>query len=258
MKGPIVFGKHRQSQAESLRSFRSFGAVTAKPREPEKPPPEDIPITVDPKTAEADKEPEDESDDEDTSLPGDLLRMQYDMHSAGWIPVAKKEQETPPDTQDMGSSLSMLINRDVIQKVADQMKIKIPFKLALDVLKRHVDIEKPTIRIMQKAAKELMPILDRETRTTVPPAYRHRLVQMLARAMYAYLTGKGTQLMGTGTRIRRKMNPDAYHQHAQAFVRGLTLAVKPALSLGATAMSFTPSVTGKILAPFVQAYANSL
>jgi hypothetical protein len=260
MKGPIVFGKRRQSQAESLRSFRTFGVIAAKPKEPERPPPEDIPTTVDPNKEEADKEQEDEDDDdeEDTTLPGDQLRMQYEMQGGGWIPVAKKDQQAPPETQDVGSSLSMLINRDVVQKIADQLNIKIPSKLALDVLKRHVDVDKPSIRIMQKAAKELMPIVDRETRTTVPPAYRHRLVQMFARAMYVYFTGKGTQLMGSGTRLRRKMDPNAYHPHAQAFVRGLTLAIKPALSLGATAMSYSPSIAAKLLAPAVQAAISSL
>lgn len=257
MKGPVVFGKRRQTQAESLRSFRSFNVITPKPKE--KPPPEDIPITVDPKTAEADVQPNNEDEEEeDATLPGDLMRMQYNMQSAGWIPISAKAQAAPPDTQDMGSSLSMLINRDVVQKIADQMKIKIPFKLASEVLQRHVDVERPTVRIMQKAAKDLMPIIDRETRTTVPPAYRHRLTQMLARSMFAYSISRGTQLIGSGPRLKRKIDPNAFNQHAHAFVRGLTLAMKPALSLGATAMSLGPSVTGKILAPFVEAAANSL
>jgi hypothetical protein len=256
MKGPIVFGKRRQSTTEALRSFRSFNTKTTK--QPEQTPvANDTPVTVNPKTDQAEAQKEQEEEEEDASLPGDMLRIQHQMHGGGWTPINAR-QEAPPETEDMGTSISTLLNRDVIQKIADLLKIKIPFKLAQDILKRHVETEKPTARIMQQAAKELMPVMDRETRTTVPPAYRHRLTQMLARTMLAYLAGKGTQLTGSGRRLRRKMDPDAYHPHAQAFVRGLMLAIKPALSLGATAMSLSPSIAGKLLAPAVQAAANTL
>lgn len=259
MRGPVAFGKHRVTTAETLRSFRNFPQRPIQTKEQIKLPADDIPTVVNPHTdkAEPAKPLEDEEEEDDATLPGDMLRMQYEMHQGGWVPV-KSSSAPPPDTKDMGSSLSTLINRDVVQKIADSLKIQIPFKLAQDILKRHVDQEKPNMRVMHKAAKELMAIMDRETRTTVPPTYRHRLTQMLARAMFAYYSGKGTQLMGTGTRLRRKMDPNAYHPHAEAFVRGVTLALKPALSVGATAMSFSPSVTGKVLAPFVQAAANTL
>lgn len=255
MRGPIAFGPGRQSTADALRSYRGFSLAVPKPPE-QTPVPDDTPITVNPTTQEAQPE-EDEEDEEDAALPGDMLRIQHQMHGGGWTPV-NAQQTPPPETADMGTSVSMLINRDVIQKIAQLLKIKIPFKLAQDVLTRHVETDKPNARIMQQAAKELMPLVDRETRTTVPPAYRHRLTQMLARAMLTYVSSKGNQLTGSGKRLRRKMDPNAFYPHAQAFVRGLTLAIKPAMSIGATAMSLSPSVTGKLLAPLVQAAANTL
>lgn len=259
MKGPIVFGKGRIAGIDALRSIRNFTIEKKVQKQPEPARPPDMPIPVNPSVDKAEPElpQDDDESDEDGTLPGDNLRMQYQMHGGGWIPK-NPTQTPPPETVNMGISVASLINRDVVQKIAESLKIKIPFKLAQQILDRHLHMYKPTIRVMQRAAKDLLVIFDRETRTVVPPNYRHRLAQILARAMFTYVASKGTELTGSGSRLRKKLDPNAYHPHAKAFVRALTIAMKPALSIGATAMSYSPSVAAQILSPVVQAAANTL
>jgi hypothetical protein len=253
MRGPIGFGKPHKTSAATLRHIRKFHTTTVESKATEPPPQKDEPVLVNPDGEVAPEEHAEEEEEEDATLPGDKMRMMYSMQGKGWTPV--NARQPAPDTSDMGTSMSMLINRDVIQKIADSLKLKIPFSLAQEALKRHVDTGTPSIRTMQEAAKDLMPIFDRETRTTVPPAYRRKLTQMLARAMYTYYLGKDGSLTGRG--IRRK--PSKYYPHAQAFVRGVTIALKPALNIGAAALRFHPNpIYRNLLSPAVTVASSSL
>ena len=262
MRGAFTYGKGFASSTTALRSFRTFRVNQPKRLDSnEKQEPPQVSISMDPATQAMEpavqSKSDDVNDDEDEPLPGDTLRMQYELAGKGWMPVSKNAT-VPGDAKDIGNDLDMLINRDVIQKIAAKLNINIPFRMVKDILKRNHIADMSTITNLKKVAHDLMAVFDKETRTIIPPKYRTRLVQMLARAMHAYIAGKGTQLTGTGARLKKKLDPNAYHPHAQAFIRGLTLAMKPAMSLGATALSLSPSVTGKIVAPFLQAAASSL
>lgn len=265
MRGTLFYGKDVASSTTTLRSFRNFNVRMPKRVESDKPDePDQVPVSMNPATDAMEAEPaaaaaDDEGDQEEEQapLPGDKLRMEYEMEGKGWTPV-NPAQTAPEETKEMGNSLDMQINRDVIQKIANVLDVKIPFRLVQDILKRNAVADMPTLTNLKKTAHDLMAIFDRETRTTVAPKYRTRLVQMLARAMHAYIAGKRSHLTGSGNRLRKKTDPTAYHPQAQAFIRGMKLAIKPALSIGATALHFSPSVTGQIISPFMQAAADTM
>lgn len=265
MRKGFFYGKGAASTTTSLRSFRNFNVNQPKRVESEqKNEPEQVPISMDPSTQsmEAAKQDttnefDDAEEEEEEPLPGDKLRMEYEMQGKGWTPI-NKDLEPIKEANDIGNELDMQLNRDVIQKIASKLSIKVPFKQVQQILQRHHVPQVATITNLKKTAHDLMAIFDRETRTVVPPKYRTRLIQMLARAMHAYIVSKHAVLIGSGSRLKKRLDPNAYHPHAQAFLRGLTLAMKPAMSLGATALSLSPSVTGKLVAPFLQAAASTL